>query len=586
MINLGKKNMDKQNTLFGVEMKEEIVEEEKPIRRNKKAKVNLPLIEVPYVIEPHLLKWKLFLENLCKEHNETALIYFNVSAPYDDEVVIHLDSHKYCGFRGGCVSFRFRDGNFVAYDSGFDGGTTSVWKYTNTALDNEEEEIIEIMEKVFSKKCEEDYTTEKEDKQDFEVGEDFWIIDDYTIERRLKKITDRKKILELQETLKKFKEDEEKKEAEEKRLVDLTIDDDFIYREDLHEWRFKEDEFGRYRERIWDRTKKIGTAIWFENIGFPISPDSIYKNRYTGDLITLKEEVFHCCCVSEKEEPFDKILQSHGFLTWESWLPLEKWNDKNLFLEYKEGTPEYLKKKEDEEKEKNKSKRIKPKPKVVEKENDEMFGAKIPPSLESKPKKKDWEFEDLGIEGETDYITYVNFEAENERGFEMFKTKKVLNGYLKTKQIKKGEIEKKLVCVVQNCSLEGICVDYEEVFNNEKEIKDFILTTKNNSDFAIKKNKENIFFDTRRYFWKYENKELKNIGWDCSNEQERKEQNLEFEKREKEKEEINKQEILKNQNEAEKLESDIKQHSSILKELLKNKYGYSVKIQVLKEETK
>jgi hypothetical protein len=322
-----------QETLFGVPVEVEKIEDKKSTRVKKKKE--LPLIEVPYVEPSHLLKWKLFLEQLCKEHNETALIYFNVSLPYDDCVIIHLDSHKYCSFRAGCVAFRFRKGNLVAYDSGFDGGTSTLEKYTNTALENEEEEVRNIMEKVFSKKCEEDYTKEIEDKKEFEVGEDFWIIDDYTIEKRLKNITDRKKILELNETLKKFKEDEIIKEAEKQKLIDSTIDDDFIYREDLHDWIFKEDEFGRYRERIWDRVEKIGTAIWFQKMGYPISPDSIYKNRYTGHEVTLKEEIFSCTCLTEKEKPFEEILQHYGFLTWEHWLPIEKWNDKQLQSKYK-----------------------------------------------------------------------------------------------------------------------------------------------------------------------------------------------------------------------------------------------------------
>lgn len=189
----------------------------------------------------------------------------------------------------------------------------------------------------------------------------------------------------------------------------------------------------------------------------------------------------------------------------------------------------------------------------------------------SKPKKKEWVFTDLNIFGETDFITYVNFETDN--GFEFFKTKKILKGFLKEKQIKKNEFDKRLVCVIDNVNeLEEIC-GYEETFKNEQEIKDFIQITKENSEFAIKKNKENIFFDTRRYFWKYENKELKNIGWNCLNEQELKEIEIENKKRD-----------LEHEQEKNNLENQIKKNSEELKELLKKKFGYPVIIRVLKDE--
>lgn len=195
-----------------------------------------------------------------------------------------------------------------------------------------------------------------------------------------------------------------------------------------------------------------------------------------------------------------------------------------------------------------------------------------------KPKKKEWEFKELGIQDETEFVTYVNFETENERGFEFFKTRKILRGFEKVKQIKKNEIERKLVCVVgiTQDDLEGIINDYEEVFKTEQEIKDFIQQVKECDEFAIKKNKENIFFDTRRYFWKYENKELKNLGWNCLNEQEQQEEHLRLEKEQAERN-------LKAEQEKNSLENLIKKSSEELKELLKKKYGYPITIRVLKE---
>lgn len=365
-------------------MKEKIeIEDKVKGSKSRKKKVNLPLIEVPYVVEPHLLRCKLFLEKLCKEKNETALIFFDSSLPYDDEVVIKLNSHKFCNSRAGCVSLRFEKGILKAYDSHFDGGTSTIW--SKFPLD-EESKIKEIMQKVFERKCEDDDFTckEKEDVVDFEIGEDFWKLDEYTIHNRLKNenypITDRKKIFELQEIVKKLLDKEEKERAEEKRLRDLTITDDFIFREDLNDWLFKEDDFGRYRERIIDRVEKFGVMNWFKKIGYPVSPESIYKNKYVGEESTLKEQVYHMCMQSQLTQSFEIIFEDRGFYIWESWLPLEKWNDKELHEEYRVGSPAYLKKKAEQEKDRKKQeKKIDKDLKKINEKKNEMLGVNLTP---------------------------------------------------------------------------------------------------------------------------------------------------------------------------------------------------------------
>ena len=148
-----------------------------------------------------------------------------------------------------------------------------------------------------------------------------------------------------------------------------------------------------------------------------------------------------------------------------------------------------------------------------------LFDNFVPVVKPVKPKsnKNKWEFvKDLGIKEETNFITYLTFETDNNLGFDLFKVRKSMKGILKERKVNKNETESKLVLV---CSaimpneegLEEICNDFEEDFKTEEEMKEHIKNIKEFDEIAIQKNKENIFFDTRRYFWKYEDKQLKRI---------------------------------------------------------------------------
>ncbi len=118
------------------------------------------------------------------------------------------------------------------------------------------------------------------------------------------------------------------------------INEDFILRDNLREWIFIEDDKGnRYRERIWDMIEKIGVENWFKLKKYPLNPESIWKNRYTGSITTLKEE-------------------SDLFLLWENYLPIKIWKERDLFKEYKKGTKEYYLKLQREAEENKKYKRI------------------------------------------------------------------------------------------------------------------------------------------------------------------------------------------------------------------------------------
>ena len=75
------------------------------------------------------------------------------------------------------------------------------------------------------------------------------------------------------------------------------------------------------------------------------------------------------------------------------------------------------------------------------------------------------------------------------------------------------EISKERFSQVMLDEFTGCCNEYDEEVKTEDDIKAFIQAEIDGSIYAEQKNKESIFFDTRRYFWKYENKEFKKIGW-------------------------------------------------------------------------
>ncbi len=143
-------------------------------------------------------------------------------------------------------------------------------------------------------------------------------------------------------------------------IKEITINKDFIIREDLRDWIFKEDKKGRFRERIIEEIRKFGVMNWFKAKGYPINKKSIWKNRYTGGEEPLENELCDYSMIYdeltndiEEETPeFKKIFEDKGYYLWENWLPIEIWNYKDLFEEYKEGTSAYQDRMIEEEKSK------------------------------------------------------------------------------------------------------------------------------------------------------------------------------------------------------------------------------------------
>lgn len=113
--------------------------------------------------------------------------------------------------------------------------------------------------------------------------------------------------------------------------------------EKIREHLFVEDDNeNRYREVIFCQIEAIGVENWFKARGFPINPDSVWKNRYTGDTTTLIEEVNQ----NGVERGLDFVgIESQGLYLWENWLPIEQWTDRDMSDDYKKkekGNPNNL----------------------------------------------------------------------------------------------------------------------------------------------------------------------------------------------------------------------------------------------------
>jgi hypothetical protein len=145
------------------------------------------------------------------------------------------------------------------------------------------------------------------------------------------------------------------KEGKDIILKDEIIDKEFVLREDLRDWLFKEDSEGtRYRERIIDVIEEIGVENWFKLKGYPTDEKSVWKNRYTKGLTTLGQEIHEF----DSEKRIGTFEEKCYYL-WENWLPVDIWNDRELSKSYKEGTKEYadrIKEEQDRDKKYKKSK--------------------------------------------------------------------------------------------------------------------------------------------------------------------------------------------------------------------------------------
>ena len=126
----------------------------------------------------------------------------------------------------------------------------------------------------------------------------------------------------------------------------------------MNEFIWKEDEVGRFRERVIKGIEEFGVKNWFEKMGYPTADDSVWINRNTKHKTTLGEQV-------NKYGNF-KGFEEQGYYLWENWLPEKLWNDKaesELMSAYRVGTKEHNDRLLQEEKDRKKyAKKDKDKP--------------------------------------------------------------------------------------------------------------------------------------------------------------------------------------------------------------------------------
>jgi len=84
----------------------------------------------------------------------------------------------------------------------------------------------------------------------------------------------------------------------------------------------------------------------FLDLGWPTDPNSVYKNKYTGDEHTLNYELRNLVMERDRDKPFDEMFSIHGWAVIEHAWPKEFWNDSEMFDEYK-GKLSYFKDSDD-----------------------------------------------------------------------------------------------------------------------------------------------------------------------------------------------------------------------------------------------
>ena len=90
--------------------------------------------------------------------------------------------------------------------------------------------------------------------------------------------------------------------------------------------------YGRFD--VMEECNRRGKQL-FLDLGWPIGPDAIYKNKYTGSESTLKEELYHLIMERDRSKSFDEMFSINGWNVLEHAWPKILWNDSQMFNEYK-----------------------------------------------------------------------------------------------------------------------------------------------------------------------------------------------------------------------------------------------------------
>lgn len=165
--------------------------------------------------------------------------------------------------------------------------------------------------------------------------------------------------------------------------------------------------------------------------------------------------------------------------------------------------------------------------------------------------KKELEITDLKIYEVSDYIGIIDF--ENDGKIDIFKT------IFKGRQIFNRKTKKEKFVLDKFFFYKGLEAELNPIeseidFKSEDELREFLEAEIQFNAFLRENNKKHIYWDCRRYMWKKEGKDFKQVIADI-------------------------RKVPQNH-----LEQKIKELSAELKEYLKQKYGYAVTLRILKDE--
>lgn len=123
-------------------------------------------------------------------------------------------------------------------------------------------------------------------------------------------------------------------------------------------------------------------------------------------------------------------------------------------------------------------------------------------------KQKQFEVENLHIDKESCYATVINFEGDKEP-FEFLTFKRVLG----LKKVFNKKTKKTKFIVMENLhykDLEEMIYGFENDldFGDKETALEFLYGELEQMNLLARENKKSIFWDCRRYMWKYKDKEL------------------------------------------------------------------------------
>lgn len=88
------------------------------------------------------------------------------------------------------------------------------------------------------------------------------------------------------------------------------------------------------RWMIMEECQRRGKQLLID-LGWPVEPDSVYRNKYVGSKSTLRQLVYHYCMEKEKGLGFEEMLNDRVWSVVEHNWPLDKFDDSEMFPEYK-----------------------------------------------------------------------------------------------------------------------------------------------------------------------------------------------------------------------------------------------------------